>query len=169
MSDAESRSKYRLSRARVRQGHVLKRLDAPTIRLESQHGKDHGIDRMRTSRMCCANGQTAPAVDHCSVIAQGDRRNDFILHRGIAVDRLVNRRMKRDNFLNATHVVAEAVDEGGVRAKERSQCGHLVAIPRLLKFFSYFLGSLHRNYVSSRIDRRREANLARRTQRPPLR
>ncbi len=55
-------------------------------------------------------------------------------------------------FLNAAHVVTKAVDKGGVLAKERRKCGHLVAIPRFLELVSYFLGSFHRNYVNPRIE-----------------
>ena len=117
----KSRSKYRLSRARIRERHVLKRLDAPTIGLEYQHGQNHSVDRMRTSRMRFTNGKTAPAVNHCSIIAQSLGRNDFILHRGIAVDRLVNWGVQRDNLPHPAHVVTEAIDEGGVLAKKRSE------------------------------------------------
>lgn len=68
-------------------------------------------------------------------------------YRGIVIDRLVNGRVERDNLLNVTHVVTEAVDEGGVLAKELSKLGRLEAVPGLLKFFGYFLGSLHRIIV----------------------
>ncbi len=96
--------------------------------------------------------ETAPAVDHRGIIAESYRRNNLILHRGIAVDGLVDRRMEGDNFLNAAHVVTKAVDKRGVLAKERSKCGHIVAIPRFLELVSYFLGSFHRNDVNPPID-----------------
>src|ERR1700736_3018799 len=109
---------------------------------------------MWTSRMCFSSGETAPAVDHRSIVAKSYRSNDLILHSGIAVDRLVNRRMKGDDLLNATHIVTEPVYEGGVLAKERGKCRHLVTIPCSLELLSHFLRSLHRIILSMITDAR---------------
>ena len=102
---------------------------------------------MWTSRMCFSNGETAPAVNHRSIVAKSDRSNDLILHGGIGVDCLVNRRMEGDDLVNATHIVTEAVDERGVLAEERSKCRHLVTIPCFLELLSHFLRSFHRNHI----------------------
>jgi len=105
---------------------------------------------MRTRWMRRSNRKTAPAVDDRSGFAKSDCLDDLIFHCGIAVDRLMNRCMQSDDFVNTTHVVTEPVNERSVFAEERRKCRHLVTIPCFLEFLRYLFRSSHPDYLNPR-------------------
>ena len=142
-------SQNRFSRARIRQGDVFERLDSPRVSLPRQHGKDQRVDDVRASRMSRTDRESAPEVHDRRIVVDRGHVDQFVLQRGIAVDRCMDGRMQLDNRRDAAHVVAKPVHERGVFMEQRSEGLHVVAVPGGLKCVKRVFGLPYLNHVDS--------------------